>query len=100
MLEFVPVRLWSIPQLMNFLEQFEPYEGLTFVGGEPVSQAATLVHLIDGLRARRDTGFVTYTEYMLGELLAAHNAAWHALVERTDLLVDGEYVVSHAGRYL
>ena len=100
MLEFIPAQLWSIPKLLDFLEQYEPYEGVTFVGGEPVSQAAALVQLIDELRSRRDTGVVTYTGYTLGELLAARNPAWHSLVDRSDLLVDGEYVESLAGNYL
>jgi len=100
MLEFVPAQLWSIPALLDFLRQYEPYEGLTFVGGEPLSQAAGLVELIDGLRAQRDVGIVTYTGYTLQQLQAADSSAWTALLQRTDLLVDGEFVQAEAGNYL
>ena len=100
MLEFIPAQIWSIPALLDFLRQYEPYEGLTFVGGEPLSQAAGLVELIDGLRAERDVGIVTYTGYTLQQLQAAGSSAWTALLQRTDLLVDGEFVQAESGNYL
>lgn len=100
MLEFIPAQLWTIPDLVESLRQYEPYEGLTFVGGEPISQAAGLVALIDALRAERDTGIVTYTGYTLQQLQAAEQSGWAALLQRTDLLVDGEFVQAEAGNYL
>jgi anaerobic ribonucleoside-triphosphate reductase activating protein len=65
-------------------------EGATFIGGEPFAQADVLAFVARGLR---DAGLSTmiFTGYELERLRAANRADWNALLDATDLLVDGLY---------
>ncbi len=65
-------------------------EGVTFVGGEPFSQAQALAGLAWHVR-RAGLGVMTYTGYTVHELLsgAVADAAW--LLCSSDLLMDGRY---------
>ena len=65
-------------------------EGLTISGGEPFLQAKALAGLIRTVRRKRDLGVIVYTGYLYEELLA--DPAARALLEQTDLLIDGPYV--------
>lgn len=65
-------------------------EGLTISGGEPFLQAEALAELIRTVRRKRDLGVIVYTGYVYEELLA--DPAARALLEETDLLIDGPYV--------
>lgn len=65
-------------------------EGLTISGGEPFLQAEALAKLIRTVRRKRDLGVIVYTGYRYEELLA--DPAARALLEETDLLIDGPYV--------
>ncbi len=65
-------------------------EGLTISGGEPFLQAEALAELIRTVRRKRDLGVIVYTGYRYEELLA--DPAARALLEETDLLIDGPYV--------
>jgi anaerobic ribonucleoside-triphosphate reductase activating protein len=67
-------------------------EGLTFSGGEPMSQANALCRLIDRLRERRSLSFVCYTGHTLGWLRRNGTDSQRALLHRLDVLIDGAYV--------
>jgi anaerobic ribonucleoside-triphosphate reductase activating protein len=66
-------------------------EGVTLVGGEPFAQAAALAELG---RLLKSQGFsiVTFTGYVLEDITAAGREDWQALLEVTDLLLDGPYI--------
>jgi len=66
-------------------------EGITLSGGEPTSQAAALVHLIDAIRDRRDLSVFCYTGFLLEDLRRG-SAEERKLLNRVDVLVDGPYV--------
>lgn len=68
----------------------EDVEGVTFLGGEPFSQASALSALAAAVRATGRT-VMTFTGHTLGELRAMCDPAVDALVARCDLLVDGRY---------
>lgn len=70
-------------------------EGLTFVGGEPFSQAAGLAEFIDVIRQQHDWSVMTYSGHDYGDLRKGP-AEWSELLARTDLLVDGEYIQERA----
>ncbi|MGK7873450.1 MAG: 4Fe-4S single cluster domain-containing protein [Xenococcaceae cyanobacterium] len=65
-------------------------EGVTFVGGEPFAQAEALAHLGHILQ---DSGLsiVTFTGYILEDILNSSRQDWHDLLSVTDLLIDGPY---------
>jgi anaerobic ribonucleoside-triphosphate reductase activating protein len=83
-----------VDDLANELSALPDIEGVTFSGGEPMSQAAPLVALIDRLRGRRDFSFVCYTGYTLEYLQQNGSSAQRALLERLDILIDGPYIPS------
>ena len=65
-------------------------DGVTFSGGEPFCQAAALAAL--GKQVH-DLGLnlVTYTGYTLEQLLADGREDWMALLNETDILIDGRF---------
>lgn len=65
-------------------------DGLTISGGEPFLQPQALAEMIDLIRRKRDMGVIVYTGFTYEELLTRPDAA--ALLERTDLLIDGPYI--------
>jgi len=68
-------------------------EGITFLGGEPFEQAGALSRLA---RAARGLGLsvMTFTGHTIEELRGRNDADVDALIETTDLLVDGPYVAA------
>jgi len=66
-------------------------EGVTFVGGEPFSQAAALAALGERVQAA-GLSVMTFTGYTYEQLKAANNPDWEALLAVTDLLADGPFI--------
>lgn len=85
---------WLISQLVDEYVELPEIEGVTFSGGEPMSQAAALSELIDRTRRQRDLTFVSYTGFLYEDLLRHGSAAQRGLLERLDLLIDGPYIAS------
>lgn len=65
-------------------------EGVTFLGGEPFSQAAALAHIGRRIRAQ-NLSVVTFTGYLLEEIKAANRQDYDELLAVTDLLIDGPF---------
>jgi anaerobic ribonucleoside-triphosphate reductase activating protein len=66
-------------------------EGVTFLGGEPFTQAAALAELAKGVQAQGRTVMV-FTGYVLEQLKKRQDPAVDALLAATDVLVDGPFV--------
>jgi anaerobic ribonucleoside-triphosphate reductase activating protein len=71
---------------------FGELKGLTFVGGEPFSQAQGLSELIACVQAQAELSVFTYTGHTFEQIKRRNDAWWNRLVELSDILVDGEYV--------
>lgn len=65
-------------------------QGITFVGGEPFSQAQALAKLGSELK-ELGLSVVTFTGYTIEELRASNRKDWHDLLKVTDLLLDGPF---------
>jgi anaerobic ribonucleoside-triphosphate reductase activating protein len=65
-------------------------EGITFLGGEPFSQAAALAALAQRLRGE-GLSIMTFSGYTIEALRKAQRADWNALLDATDLLIDGPF---------
>ena len=66
-------------------------EGVTFLGGEPFEQAEALADL--GWRVQSaGLSVMTFTGYVLEDILKSSRKGWHDLLSVTDLLLDGPYV--------
>lgn len=88
----------AIAELVDWVLSQPEIEGITLSGGEPMLQAAELVALIDAVQAIRPLGVMCYSGYRF-EQLQQGSPAQQALLQRIDLLVDGQYVKSlHADR--
>ncbi len=72
-------------------------EGVSFLGGEPFSQAAALGALAAQVRAHGLTVMV-YTGFTLESLRKRGDAGVDDLLSQTDLLVDGPFVASRPDR--
>ncbi len=68
-----------------------PLEGVTLLGGEPFAQAEPLAAFARHAR-RLGLGVMTFTGFTLEALRRHDRADWRALLDATDLLVDGPYV--------
>jgi anaerobic ribonucleoside-triphosphate reductase activating protein len=69
--------------------------GLTFSGGEPMSQAAGLAEVIAIARRQRDLTLICFTGYRLAELRTRPpNPGVAKLLAQTDVLIDGRYVAA------
>lgn len=69
--------------------------GLTFSGGEPMTQASALAQVIRCARRERDLTLVCFTGYRLSELRRHPTDSGAAdLLAETDVLIDGRYVAS------
>jgi anaerobic ribonucleoside-triphosphate reductase activating protein len=66
-------------------------EGITLLGGEPISHAAGAAALAREAR-RLGLGVMVFSGYILAEIRAMPDVAVHDLLAHTDILVDGPYV--------
>lgn len=65
-------------------------EGITFLGGEPFAQAGELARLAAILK-QEGLSVMTFTGYVLEELLNSNDPGILKLIELTDLLIDGPF---------
>lgn len=80
-----------VDELISRMRQNPLIEGLTLSGGEPFLQAADCVRL--ALAAHQmGLSVWTYTGYRYEILKEEQNTAWDALLNETDVLVDGPYL--------
>lgn len=68
-------------------------DGVTFSGGDPFMQPKPLVELAKELK-RRNLNVITYTGYRWEELVDANDPDWNALIQASDVIVDGPFVQS------
>ena len=81
----------TVGEVFDQIQKQRDIEGVTFIGGEPFSQArplATLGRLCQG----HALSVITFTGYEYGRLVAARRADWNALMAVTDLLLAGPFI--------
>jgi anaerobic ribonucleoside-triphosphate reductase activating protein len=89
MLPFEPKQQMSVAELAADIARHD-VEGVSFLGGEPMSQAPALAELAELVRARGLTVMI-FSGWTLPELHAMQDPAVERLLAATDLLVDGRY---------
>ncbi len=82
-------RMLSVERVYELLVTPE-VEGVSFLGGEPFSQAEGLAALA-GLIQGSGRSVMVYSGYTLEELSAREDVATQALLGQCDILVDGRY---------
>lgn len=82
----------SISDLFDVIKSNTLLDGVTFSGGEPFAQAKPLVELADLVKRNTNLNIVTYTGYTFEEIITSNNSDWIALLNSTDILIDGEFI--------
>lgn len=81
----------TVADLFALIRKQVGVEGVTFIGGEPFSQARGLAAL-GWLCRQHGLSVVTFTGYEYNRLLADHRDDWNALLAVTDLLLAGPFL--------
>lgn len=81
----------TVQELFGQICEQTNIEGVTFIGGEPFSQANALAAL-GRLCREQGLSVVTFTGYEYERLVAAARADWIALLAVTDLLLAGPFL--------
>ncbi|KHF31917.1 7-carboxy-7-deazaguanine synthase [Paenibacillus sp. P1XP2] len=68
-------------------------EGISFLGGEPFSQAYELSILAERVK-EINLSIVTFSGYKYEKIKKSSHAGWQELLHATDLLIDGPYIKS------
>lgn len=87
--------LITVEELWKQINQGKLLKGVTFSGGEPFLQAAPLVELAKKVKGA-GLDLVVYTGYLFEELmaLAEKKPEIYQLLELTDILVDGPFLIN------
>lgn len=80
-----------VEDLMAMLGKNPLIQGLTLSGGEPFAQAEDCAKLAQAAHAVGWTVW-TFSGYTFEAILAREDPAWRALLEETDVLVDGPFL--------
>jgi len=79
----------TVPELLAAVRNNPLLDGVTFSGGEPFTQPEALCELADGARAL-GLNVWAYSGFTFEELAALPDC--RALLEKTDVLIDGPFV--------
>jgi anaerobic ribonucleoside-triphosphate reductase activating protein len=83
----------TIAELVKYIMEALPIEGITLTGGEPLLQSPALLKLVQWVKAKGLT-VVTFTGYTVQEINALEDEAVRQLYELSDLVVAGPFVRS------
>lgn len=89
----------TVKAILDLVDENPLLDGITLSGGEPFLQAQGLSILAREIKAR-GLSVVTYSGYTYEELLSGKTAKkdWHALLDLTDILIDGPFKINrHSG---
>ena len=82
-----------VEEILKEIDSNPLLDGVTFSGGDPFMQPKPLVELAKELK-KRNLNVITYTGYRWEELVDANDPDWNALIQASDVIVDGPFVQS------
>lgn len=82
----------SIDDIVAKLTANKLLSGVTFSGGEPILQAASLALLAQRIKQSMNLSIILYTGYLFEELQASDDPAIRELLQYIDIVVDGPYI--------
>lgn len=91
MLAFETACLTPVERIAAEVLETPDIEGVTFLGGEPFSQAAALARLARRCRAE-GLSVMVFSGFTLERLRRGDDQGWAELLDATDLLIDGPYL--------
>jgi anaerobic ribonucleoside-triphosphate reductase activating protein len=84
-------KIITLEEVLCAIKENPLLSGLTLSGGEPFTQAAACANLAREVHALGLT-VMTYTGHTWEELTSSPQSDWAALVQETDILVDGPFI--------
>lgn len=81
----------DIDEVFEQLTSAPDIEGVTFLGGEPFNQAAALAEVASQVR-QKGLSVMTFTGYRKEHLAGGQIGGARALLDETDLLIDGPFL--------
>ncbi len=91
LLDFKPADLMTVDDLFQDIIETNGIEGVTFVGGEPFTQAAALDNLANRVQTA-GLSVVVFTGFELKYLQNSGNKDWLDFLNHIDMLIDGPYI--------
>lgn len=88
--EFNAGKVVTVSTLFEEIVENPLLKGVTFSGGEPFCQPEPLAELAKRIH-ERNLDITTYTGYTLEQLQAKNDPHMNALLEQTDVLIDGRF---------
>ncbi|MDR1575066.1 MAG: anaerobic ribonucleoside-triphosphate reductase activating protein [Treponema sp.] len=86
-------REMAIGELLRDIKANPLLDGLTLSGGDPFTQAAACAVLAEKVRAL-GLSVITFTGYLWEDLLDAGREDWLRLIEESDIIVDGPFIMA------
>lgn len=84
-------------ELVQWILQANPTDGVSFTGGEPLLQARGLTQVVRALRLHRpEWSFMSWTGYRYEVLRTRGSDYQNALLDELDIVVDGPFIRSRA----
>lgn len=82
----------------NLISKFKNYpymSGLTISGGEPFVQSAEVLELVQGFKnIYSNKNIMIFTGYKIEELISKNDSSINEVLELSDYLVDGRFILS------
>lgn len=91
--DFSGGRKTPIGELLHDIKANPLLDGLTLSGGDPFTQAASCAALAESVRAL-GLSVITFTGYLWEDLLDAGREDWLRLIEASDIIVDGPFIMA------
>lgn len=85
----------SIESIVNKIKKNYLIDGITLTGGDPFEQAEECAKLAREVKLIDSKYTIwTYTGYTYEQILSKNNSSWNSLLDVTDVLVDGPFILS------
>lgn len=83
----------TVNELLRDIKANPLLDGLTLSGGDPFTQAASCAVLAENVRAL-GLSVITFTGFLWEELLDSGRQDWLRLIEASDIIVDGPFIMA------
>ncbi|MDR0583164.1 MAG: anaerobic ribonucleoside-triphosphate reductase activating protein [Treponema sp.] len=91
--DFSGGRKMTVNELLRDIKANPLLDGLTLSGGDPFTQAASCAVLAENVRAL-GLSVITFTGFLWEELLDSGRQDWLRLIEASDIIVDGPFIMA------
>ena len=85
-------KLWDVEELLTKIQKNPLLDGITLSGGEPFLQSEACAYLADAVK-KMGLSVWTYTGYIFEDLIKQANPKHLALLQATDVLIDGPFIM-------